>query len=178
MQIAVFADTHDHLDHIRRVVEYCNASSCELVLFAGDLVSTFVIPALRRLDAPFIGCFGDNEGNKVGIHGGMSIIGTMGEPPLGVRLADGTRILLTHQKELLSGGLVEGADVIVFSHTHKPLVAHDEAGRLWLNPGEASGWTYGRPTMAFLDSTSRQARIVDLVPYTMQVGHGDGKATR
>ena len=92
----------------------------------------------------------------------MSIIGSMGEPPLGVRLEDGTRVLLTHQKELLAGGLEEGADVVVFSHTHKPLAALDSAKRLWINPGEASGWTYGRATMAFLETTRRAVRIVDI----------------
>ena len=167
MLVGIFADTHDHLDNLRRVVAWCNAASCDQVLFAGDLVSTFVIPALRKLEAPLIGCFGDNEGNKVGIYGGMSIIGSIGEPPLGVRLEDGTRVLLTHQKELLSGGLEEGADVVVFSHTHKPLAALDSAKRLWINPGEASGWTYGRATMAFLETTflettRRAVRIVDI----------------
>ena len=65
MLIGIFADTHDHLANIRLAVERFNAAKCELVLFAGDLVSTFAVPPLRRLNCPFVGCFGDNEGNKV-----------------------------------------------------------------------------------------------------------------
>ena len=100
MRVGVFADCHDHLDHIRKVVIHCNQAEYDLVLFAGDLVSTFAIPPLRKLKPRFIGCFGDNEGNKIGIYGGMQIIGTFGEPPFGIELADGTQVLLTHQKEL------------------------------------------------------------------------------
>ncbi len=162
MRIGVFADTHDHLGHIRRIVEICNERRFDRVFFAGDLVSTFAIPPLRRLEMPLIGCFGDNEGNKVGIYGGMQVIGVIGEPPFGTVLPDGTRVLLTHQKELLPDD-VSQADVILFAHTHKPYVRRDASGRLALNPGEASGWTYGRPTMAWFDTQSREAEILDIV---------------
>ena len=144
MRIGIFADTHDHLNHIRRVVQLFNQRQCEMVLFAGDLVSTFAIPPLRRLRCPMIASFGDNEGNKVGILGGMQIIGPVGEPPFGLRLPDGTRVLLTHQKELLRDN-IDGADVIVYGHTHRPSIRRDAEGRLWINPGETSGWTYNDP---------------------------------
>ena len=65
MLVGIFADTHDHLANIRRAVERFNQAGCEVVLFAGDLVSTFAVPPLRRLQCPFVGCFGDNEGNKI-----------------------------------------------------------------------------------------------------------------
>ena len=161
MRLGVFADSHDHLDNLRRVVAHCNQAEYDLVLFAGDLVSTFAIPPLRKLHCPLVGCFGDNEGNKAGIYGGIQIIGRMGEPPFGVELDDSTRLLLTHQKELLRNG-IEGADVVVFAHTHKPLVRRDNGGRLFVNPGETSGWTYGRPTMAWIDTELRDAEIIDL----------------
>ncbi len=165
MLIGVLADIHDHLDHLREAIRRFNASGCELVLFAGDLVSTFAIPPLRRLHCPMIGCFGDNEGNKVGIYGGMQIVGTMAEPPLGIRLPDGTRVLLTHQWELLRGDTC-GSDVVVYAHTHRPRIDVDAEGRLLLNPGETSGWTYRRPTIALLETGGARPRaeILDLLP--------------
>lgn len=162
MRVGIFADTHDHLDHIRRAVDEFNRRECELVVFAGDLVSTFAIPPLRKLKCPMIASFGDNEGNKLGIRGGMQIIGTVGEPPFGFRTADGTRFLLTHQRELLRGQ-EEGCDVIVYAHTHKPRVSQDDAGRLLINPGETSGWTYGQPTIAVLDTKTRHVELVSLL---------------
>jgi predicted phosphodiesterase len=62
----------------------------ELVLFAGDLVSTFAVPPLRKLQAPLVACFGDNEGNKPGLLAGFQLVGKLGEPPLRLTTGDGT----------------------------------------------------------------------------------------
>jgi len=101
MLIGIFADSHDHLDHIRRAVDVFNDSGCELVVFAGDLVSSFAVPPLRALKCKVIGCFGDNEGNKPGVAAGMRIIGTIGEPPFGFKTADGRKVVLTHMDRSL-----------------------------------------------------------------------------
>jgi putative phosphoesterase len=163
MRIGIFADSHDHLDNIRQAVDLFNRRDCGLVVFAGDLVSTFAIPPLRRLNCPMIASFGDNEGNKVGIRGGMQIIGPVGEPPFGFRAADGTRILLTHQRELLRGQL-DGAQVVIYAHTHRPRIGRDSQGRLWINPGETSGWTFGDPTVVILETRTGAAELVRLAP--------------
>ena len=163
MLVGIFADIHDHLDNARAAVEAFNARGCELVLFAGDFVSTFTIPVLRGLNCRLIGCFGDNEGNKLGMAGGLQIVGRVGEPPLGLRTADGVRVLVTHQYELVRDW-VDGADVIVYGHTHKPSIRRDTAGRLYINPGETSGWTYRQPTIATLDTATMTAEIVPLPP--------------
>lgn len=161
MQIGIFADTHDHLDHIRLAVDVFNAAQCERVLFAGDLVSTFAVPPLRKLRCPLIGCFGDNEGNKPGLYAGLAIVGTIGEPPLSVRLPDGTRCLIAHMARQFAG-LDGDFDVAICGHTHKPSLRTDDRGRLYINPGEVSGWTFGRPTIVLLETTTMQPRIVDL----------------
>ncbi len=161
MIIGVFADTHDHLENIRRCVAHFNQRRCDLVVFAGDLVSTFAVPPLRELSCPLVASFGDNEGNKIGIRGGMEIIGEIHDPPFGYCAADGTRLLITHQLELLRHDYA-GSDVVIFAHTHRPLIRRDGQGRLFLNPGEAIGWTYGQATVAQLDTVSMQAEIVEL----------------
>ena len=159
MLIGIFADSHDHLDHIRRAVEVFNDAGCELVVFAGDLVSSFAVPPLRALNCKVIACFGDNEGNKTGVAAGMKIIGTLGEPPFGFKTADGKRVLLTHMDRSLrdAGGEF---DVAIYAHTHKPSITHDEQGRLFINPGETSGWSFGKPSVALLDTSTMEARII------------------
>ena len=159
MLIGIFADTHDHLDNIRLAVAEFNRRQCELVVFAGDFVSTFAIPPLRKLNCRLIASFGDNEGNKVGLRGGLEIIGEVSEPPFGFRATDGTKILVTHQFELLKGQ-EEGSDIVIYAHTHRPRVHRDKSGRLWINPGETSGWTYREPSIAILDSGSMETEIV------------------
>jgi putative phosphoesterase len=161
MQLGIFADIHDHLDNARAAVDEFNRRGCELVVFAGDFVSTFVVPVLRGLECPLLGCYGDNEGNKLGLNGGLRIVGTVGEPPLGFRTPDGLRVVLTHQFELLRNDF-DGCDVVIYGHTHKPKIDRDAAGRLFINPGETSGWTYRKPTIAVLDTMTREAEIVSL----------------
>ena len=167
MLIGIFADSHDHLTNIRRAVDVFNHAGCELVVFAGDLVSSFAVPPLRALKCRIIGCFGDNEGNKPGVTAGMRILGTIGEPPLGFKTPDGCRVIVTHMDRTLRG--LEGEfDVAIYAHTHKPSITHDECGRLFVNPGETSGWSHGRPSVALLDTITRQAKIVllDAAPET------------
>jgi putative phosphoesterase len=161
MTIGIFADSHDHLDNIRRVVRMFNELHCDSVVFAGDLVSTFAVPPLRELRCPLYGCFGDNEGNKPGLAAGMKIIGTLREAPALYELADGTRVVVAHMKRQLRC-FAEPFDVAVYGHSHRPGVRRDEAGRLWINPGETSGWTFGQPTVAVLDTATREARIVPI----------------
>ena len=161
MKVGVFADAHDHIDHVRRAVSIFNASGCELVLFAGDFVSPLVIPSLRRLACPLIACYGDNDGNRVGIAGGMQIVGEIGDGPFGVRLTDGTKILLSHEWASVRT-LCDGADVVVWAHTHKPSITYDATGRLLLNPGETAGWVFRKPTVAVYDSERHAAELISL----------------
>ena len=161
MQIGIFADTHDHLDYIRLAVERFNVARCDCVLFAGDLVSTFAVPPLRKLRCPMVACFGDNEGNKAGLLAGTSIVGRLGEPPFSYRAADGTRFLIAHMERQFRG-LDGDFDVAVYGHTHKPRFHRDEQGRLFVNPGETSGWTYGDPTIVLLDTEKLEPRLVHL----------------
>ena len=165
MLIGIFADSHDHLDHIRLAVATFNEAGCELVVFAGDLVSSFAVPPLRALNCRVIACFGDNEGNKAGVLAGMKIVGTLGEPPFGFQTPDGKRVLLTHMDRSLRG--LDGEfDIAIYAHTHKPSITHDELGRLFINPGETSGWSYSQPSVALLDTVTMEAKIVWLKDQT------------
>ena len=127
MLVGIFADAHDHADNVRHAVRLFNDAGVGLVLFAGDLVSPLCVPPLRKLHAPLVACFGDNDGNRRGIAGGLRVVGTIADPPLCVVTRDGCRILLAHQL-----GEVRdcrgGADVVVTAHTHRAAV-RDRRGR-------------------------------------------------
>lgn len=162
MRIGIFADSHDHLDNLRKVVVEFNRQGCQCALFAGDLVSTFAVPPLRKLACPLVACFGDNEGNKSGLQAGMGFFGScLAEAPFSYRSADGTRFLIAHMERQLRGA--DGDyEVIVHAHTHKPSVSRDPRGRLIVNPGETSGWTYGDPTAAILETETMEVAIIHL----------------
>jgi len=162
MRIGIFADAHDHIDHVRLAVAELNRAGCELVVFAGDFVSPLAVLPLRKLQCPVLACFGDNDGNKIGILGGMRIIGSVGEPPFGFRTPDGIRILVTHVLEQLRG-LTEGCDVVISAHTHRACIRRDEQGRLFINPGETGGWAFRKPSIAILETKSLEARVIPLI---------------
>lgn len=161
MRIGIFADSHDHLTNLKLAVERFNAERLDLVLFAGDLVSTIAVPPLRKLQAPLVACFGDNEGNKTGLLSGFRLVGQLSEPPVRVTTTDGTRLLLVHMKRQLRG--LADYDIAIIGHTHKPRIERDDMGRMIINPGETSGWSFGRPTVALLDTETRIASVVDLM---------------
>jgi putative phosphoesterase len=164
MLLGIFADVHDHLNHLRLAIERFNAAACEAVLFAGDLVSTFSVPPLRQLRCPFVGCYGDNEGNKPGLQAGMSIIGRLEEAPVLWTSPDGLRFVLVHMERQLRLLPPDAEfDVAVCGHTHRPSIRRDEAGRLYLNPGEVSGWTFHHPTVMLFDTRTRKATVLPLL---------------
>jgi len=162
MRIGIFADTHDHVAHIRMAVERFNREGCECVLFAGDLVSPIAVRPLRALACPLVGCFGDNEGNKVGILSGIGLVSKLfADPPVAYQAADGTRFLIAHTKRQILAAQ-QPFDIAVYAHTHKPRIHRDEQRRLFLNPGEASGWSFGKPTIMLLETRDQSVEIVTL----------------
>lgn len=161
MRIGIFADAHDHLEHLRAAVEVFNRAQCDLVIFAGDLVSSFAVPPLRALRCRLLACFGDNEGNKPGVAAGFKILGEIGEPPFGVRTSDGVRIVVTHMLRTLRDDPGE-FDVCIFAHTHRAEIFRDDAGRWYINPGETSGWSFHHPSVALLETSPLSAQIVHL----------------
>ncbi len=161
MKVGIFADTHDHLDNIRRVVKMFNDLNVDCVLFAGDLVSTFAVPPLRQLNCKIFGCFGDNEGNKTGLLGGFRVIGEIQDAPALYTLEGGTRVVIVHMQSQLSD-FHEEFDIAIYGHTHRPHVKRDEQGRLFINPGETSGWTFNQPTVALLNTESEEVEILPI----------------
>lgn len=161
MRIGIFADAHDHVDNVRRTVAFFNQQGCRLVLYAGDFVSPLVVPPLRKLTAKFVACFGDNDGNRRGITGGLRVIGPVANGPVCIKADDGTQILMTHILNDVRNSLGE-AQIVVFAHTHRPSVVKDATGRLFINPGETGGWSFRKPTIAMVDTDEMEAQIVTL----------------
>ena len=161
MRVGVFGDTHDHVDNMRRAISFFNEAGCKLVLHAGDFVSPLVVPPLRKLMCPIVSVFGDNDGNQVGIQGGMRVLGGVARGPVCTSTKDGTRFLLTHDLND-ARECIGDCNVVVFAHTHRPSIATDKSGRLFVNPGEASGWTKRKPTIAVVETDDLSAQIIDL----------------
>ena len=159
--IGVLSDTHDNLDRVRQAVRLFNDAGCDLVIHAGDFVAPFTAEALRSLLAPVKAVFGNCDGEKAGLARAFRGIGEIVEAPLDFEHA-GLRFCVTHLDGPVSGLAGSKAfDVVVFGHTHRPLVETRD-GALLVNPGETGGWLRGKSTVALLDPAARTAEIIPL----------------
>ncbi len=158
MKIGILSDSHDNLPALERAVERFNAEKVDLVLHAGDFVSPFTSIPLAKLRAPFVGVFGNNDGDRLYLVRRFDGIGAIHS---GVHsfVRDGVRIVLMHEPQAIDALVAsEAYDLIVYGHTHKLDV---RIGRpAVVNPGEAGGWLTGRSTSVVFDTVTGTAEIV------------------
>jgi len=159
--IGILSDTHDNLTRVRDAVRLFNDSGCDLVVHAGDFVAPFTAEELRNLGAPVRAVFGNCDGERAGLSKAFEGIGEVREPPWKFTHA-GLRFLVSHLDRQIERHIASRAfDVVIFGHTHKPLVERRD-GTLLVNPGEAGGWLRGKSTVALLDPAGLSAWIVTL----------------
>jgi len=162
--IGAISDTHDSLPMIRKAVDHLNRAEVSLVLHAGDIISPFVPRSFSDLKAPMIAIYGNNDAEKEVLRKrfseiGKEVRGTFAEVEVG-----GIRVALTHGDELdLLNSLIRSQfyHLIVCGHTHEAK-SYISGGTLIVNPGEVCGYLSGEPTIATVDTESRQAEIIRL----------------
>ncbi|HPW17196.1 MAG TPA: metallophosphoesterase [Candidatus Aminicenantes bacterium] len=159
--IGILSDSHDNLDRLRAAVRLFNDAGCDLVVHAGDFVAPFAAGELRNLRAPVKAVFGNCDGERAGLAKALAGAGEIAAAPLGFEHA-GRLFGLCHLDSGVEGLLAAKAvDVVIFGHTHRPLVER-RGGVLLVNPGEAGGWLTGKSTAALLDPAALEAEIVPL----------------
>jgi len=149
MRIGLISDTHnlvrpEALDALR---------DCDHIVHAGDICKREVLDALAEL-APLTVVRGNNDAAE----GVASLPGHV-RVELG-----GATIHVVHDIADVPARL-EGVDVVVTGHSHKPVIARRE-GVLFVNPGSAGPRRFKLPvTVGLLDVDGRHidARIVTLI---------------
>ena len=139
MILGVISDTHDHLQRINDAIELFNREKTGAVIHCGDFVAPFSIKLFMKLNCPFYGVFGNNDGEQTGLlKMAQSFHGELHNPPHIFEIT-GKRILVSHSapdpKRL--AGLPAPPDYILFGHTHHS-ESVDIAGIPAFNPGEAT----------------------------------------
>ena len=150
MQIGLISDTHGLL----RDGALHALAGVALILHAGDVGRRAVLEGLRAV-APVRAVYGNVDFPD----------GTLGAA-IDCEI-EGVRVHVSHGHELGSPTPARlaaryDADVIVYGHTHRPLIEH-VGGVLVVNPGAAGPARFGlRPSVAILDLPGREARLVSL----------------
>jgi putative phosphoesterase len=156
MLVGVLTDTHDNVPKFRAAIESFRSRGVEHVIHAGDYVALFAVRLLVESGIPFTGVFGNNDGEREGI---STLTGDIHPSPHVFELG-GRRIVVVHDPNKLPAAARNGADAIIFGHTHVVLV--DKGPPLRLNPGECCGWVTGKCTAALLDLASLEVSLLEV----------------
>ncbi len=157
MIIGALSDTHDNLPKIEKAVKFFNKKKVDFVLHAGDFVAPFAVDRLNKLSCEWLGVFGNNDGEKKGLASKSQ--GRIKEPPLRIRLS-GKKITVVHDAGSIDLAK-EKADLVIFGHSHKAEISRIKE-KLFLNPGECSGWLSGHSSVALVDLGPMAAKIFEI----------------
>jgi uncharacterized protein len=167
MLIGAVSDSHDNLPLIEKAVQILNQHKVELVLHAGDFVAPFTIAKFKHLNCPFIGVFGNNDGDHELLKKRFSetqnctVHDRFAEVTVeGYRIA----LLHGHESELLNAIIGSGYfDAVVHGHSHNPQIER-KGKTLAVNPGELCGYLTDKPTIAIIDTQKNRASHIQLTP--------------
>lgn len=160
MKIGFMADSHDNLPKIVEAVGLFNKQNVKLVLHAGDYISPITANAFGKLNAPLIGIFGNNDGDRLYLTERFREIGNLYPDHYQFEFG-GKRGVLMHEPKFIDALMKSSHyDLIVYSHTHEIDVRDGKP--LVVNPGECGGWLTGRTTVAIVESEAMTVRLVDL----------------
>ncbi len=150
MRIGLISDTHDHLIKINEGIKFFNWEKVDYVIHCGDFVAPFALKLFENLTMPFIGVFGNNDGEKEGLKNVVKNIGEIYEPPISKEF-NSKNFLISHSP-VEKQDLKKYGDLhyVIFGHTHKKEIV--KASPLLINPGECCGWLTGVGTVAILDT--------------------------
>lgn len=160
MLIGVMADSHDHLVALEAAVKLFSERGVGFVIHAGDFVAPFSLSPLEALKCPWIGVFGNNDGEHKGLIRRSK--GCIQPPPFDLNL-DGKKVTVVHELTDADRRRIEeeGTQIAIHAHNHQPSV--ETVGKvLYVNPGELGGWLFNRRTVAFIDTQDLKATIEDL----------------
>ena len=165
--VGILTDTHDNKWAIQAIVEQFQAEGVTQVIHAGDYVAPFNARYFSGLVDTFVGVFGNNDGERVGLTSAFSKIGKLYVGPHVVK-AHGRRLLVMHEPTVLDAvGRSGDFDAVVYGHTHVLDIrtiphAAGTGQTLVINPGEACGWLHDQATAVLLDLESLAHEVIEV----------------
>ncbi|MCX8083628.1 MAG: YfcE family phosphodiesterase [Calditerrivibrio sp.] len=157
MLVAVISDTHDNLLKLQEAVEVINSRGVAQCFHLGDVCSPFAANYLNRLICPYIGVFGNNDGEYLGI---SKITNNRFFKPPYLTTVGGCRFLLLHEGDIAEY-IDESIDFVLYGHSHQGGVLKKGRQQI-INPGTLSGYVSGRSTFALIDLNTHHCSIVEL----------------
>lgn len=163
MRIAILGDTHFPRRAGGVLPDACVAEcrAADAVVHTGDVADMAGLDALRAIGPPVVAVHGNADDAPV-----RAALPATAE----VHLPGGRRLGLVHNGGPESGRLERlgrrfpGCDIVVFGHSHIPLLATRDDGFMILNPGSATDRRrQPRHSMAVVTATARGPLLVRFV---------------
>ena len=155
------SDSHDRKTMIRSAVVLFKKHGVETIIHAGDFISPITFNYMKEIDVPFIGVFGNNDGEKAFLKKRFNNIGNLYERCFKGEIA-GKKFIVLHENDLVDSLAKSGDyDVVIYGHTHE-IDVRKVGSTLVLNPGEVCGWLTGKYTVAILDTDTLDVEIIDI----------------
>ncbi|MCE4607143.1 MAG: metallophosphoesterase [Desulfurococcales archaeon] len=172
MLVGIMSDSHDNIPNVKKALTVFRENKVKAVIHLGDIVSPFTLKELCSLEIPVYAVFGNNCGEKILLSQVARECGVkLSHPPYQIELGENRvrRILLLHgfgskqQTVQLARILAKSGeyDAILFGHTHEPLI-EKHGNTILLNPGEVLGYLTGKASIALLDLSTLEGRIIYL----------------
>ncbi len=159
MRVGILSDSHDNLQYLKKAVEVFREREVNLIIHAGDYVAPFSVGVLMRQEVPWIGVFGNNDGEILGLHQKSEgrIKGHYLEWEEG-----GYRIWVSHYYHVSLQAFLNGSfHLSIYGHTHEADI-REEKGAFLVNPGETAGVLSGKSTIALVELDRKLAKLVEL----------------
>ena len=157
MIIGIISDSHDNIEAIDRAVELLNSEGIQLTIHLGDIVSPFCFDYFNKLKSDFIGVFGNNDGEVLFLQ--QKSEGKLFKPPYEVEI-DGKDFVLMHEPFGINR-LANEYDYVLYGHLHRIDIRKTQRGMI-INPGELCGCLSRRRTLAILDTTTNEVKLMDV----------------
>lgn len=174
MLVGVLSDIHNHLENLKKAIEFFNTQKVNLVCFCGDLTLPSTLEVFKLLNTSVRAVFGNMDaGNEKGIlekikQEKLKILYPKTfywefkffEKKIGVFHGHDQFLMeeLLYQKNL---------DIVFSGHTHNFYQKWINKKTLWVNPGAIVGWTGLErrpvtPTVAIVDLKKNRVEKVRL----------------
>ena len=157
MIAGIMSDTHDNLDNLRRALDLFEAKGVAHIIHAGDYTSPFTYRVLKHFTGGFTGIFGNNDGDKILLSNIYQ--GRIFTQPYIFNL-DNRKIVVMHEPGVVNALADSGHfDLVIYGHTHESVMKRVK-NTLLINPGEVSGWLYGKPSVAVVNLETMDGEIL------------------